>query len=173
MKKSTMQQDMVLMKLKKVKMLEYLTPDEMKIFLESCELVQFEKGEKIIEQNKIHPYIYVILQGSAEVNVQKTEKRIFIANVQEGEIIGETGIFSDLPRTADVSAINETHMLQVPRRNFMNFIRRYPEAGNKILMYIIYSLIHRLKEANQELSFERQISLSQDEIDNFINYYMR
>lgn len=173
MKKSNLLPELVLGKLKKVRMFEYLSNEEVKLLLDASEIVQFDANEKIIEQGKIHPYFYVMLQGTVEVKMEKGGKSNFIAMIFEGDILGETGIFTELPRTANVIAKEESHLIQVPRRNFMSFIKKYPESGNKILLYIIYSLIHRLKEANQELAFDRQISLDQSEIDDFISFYMK
>ena len=51
-------------------------------------------------------------------------------------------------RTANVSTVSESILL---------------------LMIIIYSLLRKLLDANQELAFERKEDLDQDDIDSFID----
>jgi len=52
------------------------------------------------------------------------------------------------------------------------FIKDYPRSGNKILMLIIYSLLKKLKEVNQELAYERKSDADQDDIDSIIQNFM-
>ena len=73
-----------------------------------------------------------------------------------------------LKRTADVIAAEDTVLLRIQRPEMMEFIRDYPRAGNKILMLIIYSLLRKLRAANQELAFERRADIHQDDVDALV-----
>ena len=58
------------------------------------------------------------------------------------------------------------------RKDFLDYLKSNPYAGNKILMVFIQFLISRLKEVNQEILFDKQISLNQEEINALIDYYI-
>ena len=51
----------------------------------------------------------------------------------------------------------------------MLFLKRHAEAGNKILLSIIFSLLRKLKLANEELAYERKSDIAQDEIDAMVD----
>jgi CRP/FNR family cyclic AMP-dependent transcriptional regulator len=42
----------------------------------------------------------------------------------------------------------------------------------KMLMLIIYSLIKKLRDANQEIAFERKSDISQEDIDTIISDFV-
>ena len=44
-----------------------------------------------------------------------------------------------------------------------------PIAASALLMMIIFSLLRKLKESNQELAYERKEDFAQDDIDALVN----
>ncbi len=55
------------------------------------------------------------------------------------------------------------------RKDLISFFNKYPATGNKMLMIIVYSLLHKLRDANQELAFDRKTHILQSDIDSIIN----
>ena len=54
----------------------------------------------------------------------------------------------------------------------LKFINKHQGAGNKILMLIIYSLLRKLRDANQEIAFERKSDVTQEDIDSIIEDFV-
>ena len=52
-------------------------------------------------------------------------------------------------------------------------MKKRPDAGVKMLMIIIFGLLKKLNEANQELAFERKTTLDQGDIDSLIDGMMK
>jgi len=48
------------------------------------------------------------------------------------------------------------------------FIRSKPAGGNKLLLVIIYSLLRKLRAANQELAYERKADMDQADVDSLM-----
>jgi CRP-like cAMP-binding protein len=159
-------------KLKEMKIFKYLSDQAVLNLVNSAHVLQYERGEKIIEQGKMHPYFYALLKGKVDVIVDKDEEQLYITTIDEGDVFGEAGIFTNVPRTANVIAQNIVYLIRFKRKEFMIYIKENPQAGNKILLFIIYSLIHKLKEANQEIAFDRKLVLSQDEIDQVLKNFL-
>jgi hypothetical protein len=55
---------------------------------------------------------------------------------------------------------------------FYGIIKDNPQAGNKILMLIVHRLLHKLREANQELAFEKQSVIDLDDLDSLVQDFM-
>lgn len=157
--------------------LKYLTEAECRDFLDSCVAEKFQPEERIIEEGETSSALYLVLAGAVNVSVSErtddgTGKEVFICALGEGDFFGEAALFMNKKRTAHVSASGELLLLKVERESFIGFIRCHPHAGIKLLMLIIYSLLAKLREANQELAFERKASINQNDVDDIINAYL-
>lgn len=160
---------------KAIKMLKYLTAEELNAFIALSDILEYSKDEKIISEGEISSYLYNVLEGSIRVVVQQQDegkiKDIYIGTIGEGEIFGEAAILLNMKRTADVLSNDSIKVARIERSKFFSFIKKYPLAGIKILMYINYSLLNKLKEVNHELAFERKAYVDQQDIDNFVNNF--
>ena len=121
----------------------------------------------ILQEGEYSPDFYIVITGSVNVTV-KEEKDVYICTIGEGEFFGEAGIFAKVKRTANIEAAENTSVLKVHRDTFLLYIKKNPTAGIKILMIIIYSLLKKLRSANQELAYERKFDIEQEDIDDII-----
>ena len=150
----------------------YLSDGECIDLLGKGTLVRSEAGEKIITEGEISTNFYVIVSGDVNVSVhERTGKDVFICAIGAGDVIGEAAIFMNRPRTANAVTAGTAELLVFPRDKLLGFLRSSPTAGLKILMVIIHSLLNKLRDANQELAFERKAAYKQDEVDDLINSY--
>ena len=151
----------------------FLTDEEIGQFLSFAEVVAYEKEEKIIHLGDVSPFFYGIVSGSVHVTLRElNDKEVFICSIQQGEMFGESAIFRSEKRTADVTSSEPSVLLRVHRKQMMSFLQNFPQAGNKILMLIILSLLTKLREANQELAFEKQSVIDVDDIDSLVHDFM-
>jgi len=168
--------DYLVNKLKQSDIFKVLTDEETKYLIQISEFIQCKEGEEIIKEGEISSYLYVILKGTVSVMVKQKhegkEKDIYICTIGEGDVIGEAAIFSNVKRTANVVVDKELSALKLERKVFVHFIKKFPTAGIKILMLIIYSLLKKLKEVNHELAFERKATIDQSDVDNVINDFL-
>jgi len=160
--------------LKQLIIFKYIKESDFKKIISLGEVVSFQPGEKIISKGEISPHLYAVLQGTVHVTVpEKNSKDIFICSIGKGDVFGEAGIFLKVKRTADVVSSDEVIVFMVHRKHMIGFIKSYPEAGIKILMLIIYSLLKKLKEANLEIAFERKADIKQSDIDSMVEEIMQ
>ncbi|MCK4798374.1 MAG: cyclic nucleotide-binding domain-containing protein [Spirochaetes bacterium] len=173
MKEIEIDKKLLLSKLKISKIFKLLTDNELDDLLSISEVLEFDKHEEIIKEGEISPFLYVILTGSVNVIVKQNHennlKDVYICTIGEGDVFGEAAIFLNVKRTAYVISNDTLQSIRIKRQNLIDFIKKHPSAGIKILMVIIYSLLHKLRGINQELAFERQAYVAQDDIDNLIN----
>jgi CRP/FNR family cyclic AMP-dependent transcriptional regulator len=166
------QREKYLPRLKDFAVFKYFTDDALKEFFERSEILSFKSGEGIIAEGEKSAYFYAVLEGTVNVTVRNEAKEVFISIAGEGEVFGEAGIFLNVKRTANVTASTDSVLLRIHRPDLLSFIKERPSDGIKFLMIIIYSLLRKLRDANQELAFERKSDIVQDDIDTMVKEIM-
>jgi CRP/FNR family transcriptional regulator, cyclic AMP receptor protein len=152
---------------------KFLSEEEKKALRESSEIALYGDKENIITEGAVHPYIFAVIKGSVHVMVSEIDGRqVYICTIGDGDVFGEAGIFLKMKRTANVVSTGECVILRIKRENILGFVKKYPSAGIKILIVIIYSLLRKLRDANQEIAFERKTDFDQDDVDSLINDIM-
>ncbi|MFW5712251.1 MAG: cyclic nucleotide-binding domain-containing protein [bacterium] len=160
--------------IKDILLFKFLSEREVEDLLRMCEVQVFEEGERIVQQGEVEQAFYAVISGSVEVAVEEGRKKnVYICTIGSGEVFGEAGIFMKVKRTANVNSLSQTALLHITRGDFIQFIKKYPTTGNKILMVTVYSLLKKLREANQELAFERQFDIEQDDVDSIVDDFLQ
>jgi CRP/FNR family transcriptional regulator, cyclic AMP receptor protein len=146
----------------------FLEEAEALYLLEHSEVVAFEEGETVVEEGEVSPYFYGIIDGTVAVSVGSEDKGVYVNSLGVGEVFGEAGLFMSVPRTATVRAQCRTIIIRMHRTELAGFLKRFPVAGNKMLIVFIYGLLRKLKLADQELAFERKSDASQEDVDAIV-----
>jgi CRP-like cAMP-binding protein len=155
--------------LKKILFFKFVKDSELADVTNITEMIEYSQGEVIISEGDIQPYIFAVVKGTVNVLVtEESGREIFICAIGEGDVFGEAGIFTNVKRTANIKSAGHTVLLRIQRDNFLGFIKTHLDTGTKMLMLVIYSLIKKLRDANQEIAFERKSDISQDDIDSII-----
>jgi len=107
--------------------------------------------------------------NNVTVKDSSSGNEVFLSVIGEGEFFGETGVYNNAKRTANVSAaIDGCEILRIDRSDFFNFISGHTAAGVKILMIFVSGLLKKLNDSNKELAYERRNVLDQSAIDQFL-----
>lgn len=160
-------------KIRQIATFQYITEEQFEAIRTSFEIIVYEEGEPIVSQGEISQHLFAIIEGSVHVSFRESNgKEMLICDIHEGEVFGEAGMFMAEKRMANVISAGKTIALRILRKDMINFIRREPHAGNKILMLIIYSLLNKLRIANEELAFEKQSDVNMEYMDNIIRDFM-
>ncbi len=162
-----------LSKLKKSMVFRFLSDNALNEILKIAQILKYKTDELVISEGEMSPYLFSVLEGSVSVSVRKKDdKDVFICVIGEGDVFGEAAMFLKAKRTASVVCTGNTTLLRINRQDFFNFLKANSSAGIKILLIIIYSMLHKLRDANQELAFERQSVLEQEDIDDLVESVM-
>jgi serine/threonine-protein kinase len=79
------------------------------------ETVSFPAGTLIVREGDEPDAAYIIEQGRCEVFTVRNGKRIILRDLGPGDVFGETSIFTGMPRTASVVAIDEVRAASITR----------------------------------------------------------
>jgi len=84
-------------------------------------------GEKIIEQGKEGPGLFLIVSGKVSVTKEINGENILVAELGAGDLFGEISLLMRKTSTATVVAVQNTALLVLPRDEFHKATNEFPE----------------------------------------------
>ena len=72
---------------------------------QNFETKRYQRGEVIFKEGDPGGYALMVLSGYVEITAESDGERKFLANLGEGEVIGELSVFTNQPRTATAKAL--------------------------------------------------------------------
>ena len=106
------------------------------------DIINFKKGEDIIEEGTLGDCAYIIEEGSVEVSKLSPHRdKQVLAILEKSEIFGEMGLIDGLPRSATVTALEDCVMSVCSQETFNNLADHNPES----LIPIFKVLVGRLR----------------------------
>ncbi len=118
----------------------------------------FAAGEEIFRVGDRGRNAYFIESGTVEISVPREGKDVVIAKLGVGEIFGEMSMIDDAPRSATVTAAEDTEVIVIERSRIMKPL----QSANPMMNLILRIILARLRDAQHQLS---GLSGRRDEID--------
>ena len=109
---------------------------------------RFGPNDLIIRENDPGESAYIIESGQVAVTKESNGRKIHIATLGKGSTFGEMSMVDDLPRSASVTALEETIVREFHRDDLFGAMKENPEIFGKFLKCIF----ERLREANRNLA---------------------
>jgi CRP/FNR family transcriptional regulator, cyclic AMP receptor protein len=148
---------------------------------------RFSRDEVVFHRDDPAGHVYVILAGSVKVSIPDEEgHEIVVAVEREGAVFGELALFDDAPRSATVTALDETQVVTLAREDFLRVLERSPRATREILR-LLAGTVRRASGRIEDLVFldvpgrvakclldlttahaRTEIELSQDDLAAFV-----
>ncbi|GAB2807463.1 Crp/Fnr family transcriptional regulator [Actinocorallia aurea] len=99
------------------------------VLLRGGRVRSYPTGAHLLLQGERPDQVLIIKSGWAKVAVGDPEGReVVIAVRGPGELVGETGLLNDSPRTATLTALHAVTALSVTRARFATFLGDHPQA---------------------------------------------
>lgn len=141
--------------LRRVPLFAKIDPARLKLLAFTSDRVVFAAGAVLFEQGQPGDAAYLILSGSAAVEIDTPTGRFEVATIEQHEIVGEIAILCDVPRTATVRAAGELVTLRIAKERFFTLLAEFPEMAVEMLRELARRLevtTVRLREAHARLS---------------------
>src|SRR5581483_6555167 len=128
-----------------------------------CGFATYEAGTTIMREGDAADFALVILRGEVEVFVDLPTGRVPMARLGRNRLIGELGVFTDMPRTATVVACTSILAVRIDQAHLMQLSAELPSVG----VTIIRELGGRLARMNRWLAYLTYAAeaLGRDEYD--------
>jgi len=114
-------------------------------------LRRFSSGEIIIKEDDVGETAYIIETGQVEVTKEGKHFGYYVS----GEIFGEMSMIDDKPRSATVTAIEETVVKEIHRDEFLDILKSDQEAAVKLLT-VFFNRLRELTALVLQLQAEKE-----------------
>ena len=102
----------------------------------------FQPGQTIVERGEPGDALYVILRGTARVDVGGRYH-----DMKQGDFFGEMGVIGGKKRMATVKAVEPVHALRVGVKELENFLLHQP----RVTLAMMKGLVERLREVQDRI----------------------
>ncbi len=138
-----------------------LTDNQLELVESLCQERTFAAGETIIEENSHDNELYLIINGSVDIvlnrslissNPQATSSPDVIATLRRGQCFGEMALVDEGIRSAGaVAADRDTRALTIARKKFLLLCNTYPEVGYKVMYNLAAELALKIRGADLKI----------------------
>ncbi len=98
--------------------------------------ISYKAGSTIVAEGTTGVGFFLILEGKAEVR----KKGKLLATLSKGQFFGEMSLIDDLPRSADVIALQPTKCWAITSWSFASLIKVRPELALGMLKEVVKRL---------------------------------
>ena len=139
--------------LKRVDLFSKLTGEERREAAARLKVAPFVRGESLTKQGAEAHWLYIIIEGKAEVQLAVDGTSEKVASLGEGDFFGEMGMMTGQPRRATVIALTDMVCYRLDKDAFQEIINRRPEIAEDI-SHILARRNVELEAVREELSEE-------------------
>lgn len=147
-----------------IELFHSLSNEEQKRLAARLKATPFVRGEAMTRQGAEAHWLYVIVEGEAEVQVAIEGKSEHVAMLGSGDYFGEMGMMTGEPRTATVFARSDVKCYRLDKEAFRDILQERPEIAEEIS--------HTLARRRVELEAIRE-ALTEDLIQKRMQHTQR
>jgi CRP-like cAMP-binding protein len=97
-------------------------------------------GTYLCRQGELGHELFIVVRGEVEI-IKQTESGPMSMKACEGQVVGEFAILADLPRTADLRAATNVHLLTISSLHFRALIRQHTEIAESIIRQLVMKIV--------------------------------
>jgi CRP-like cAMP-binding protein len=102
---------------------------------------RYATGEQIIREGDYGRSFFIIVEGKIRIWKNVAGKELTLAHLEEGAFFGEMALLSGTPRTANVSAVVETELLEVTDTVLREVAQTYPNVVQSLKSFYRQRLV--------------------------------
>lgn len=112
--------------------------------------VPFVAGEVVTQQGAVAHFLYIVVEGTAEVRVYSGEAYDVVSTVHGPSYVGEMGLMTGEPRMATVVATTDIECYRLDKRTFQEVLAAHPAMVENISEILAQRKVE-LEAAQEEL----------------------
>jgi CRP-like cAMP-binding protein len=123
--------------------LVYLTANDWTLIADKAARVKFEQDECIVQTGRRSHGIYLILKGTARVEIPTQSS---VPPIGPGEVCGELSYLDDLPASANVVAEEAVEAYYLDRPTLQSLFELFPHLASRFYRSLATGLARRLRD---------------------------
>jgi len=122
------------------------------VLIGHCEWLKLEAGTLLFRSGDPSDALYFIEHGEVSVQLQLDDGQTTrLRSFGPGTVVGEMGLHSKQPRSADVVAVGTCCVCRLSAEKLARMVREHPEVAIEFYAFVIRLLSARLVAANEEI----------------------
>jgi predicted GNAT family N-acyltransferase len=131
-----------------IPLLDDLDGDEKEFLFLSAGHRDVAPGEYVLRKGEQGNAMFLILEGAVEVLDERGGHRRVLGTLGAGQLFGEAAFLMNTPRSADVVAITDTHLVVLDQPAFAKLSAQHPAVALKVMRNLCRTLCLRLYAHN-------------------------
>jgi CRP-like cAMP-binding protein len=134
--------------LRGVELLNGLSNDDLARVGQMCQLVKFQRAERIFTESQPGACLYVVMAGRVKIFGSSAQGRSkTFAYLEPGDFFGEMSLIDDELRSASASALEDSVLIMLKSEDYRKLVLSCPT----IALAMLRTLSVRLRRANREI----------------------
>ena len=121
----------------------YLTANDWMLIADKAVRMTFKPGECIVHTGKRSHGVYLLLKGTAEVQIPSLSS---VPPIGPGEVCGELSYLDDLPASANVVAREAVEAYYLDRPTLQSLFELFPHLASRFYRSLAAGLARRLRD---------------------------
>jgi uncharacterized membrane protein len=131
--------------LKTIPLFESLENDDLAALGHKLREVNVEAGHTVFAQGDEGDAMYVIEDGAVDIVAGSGKQKVILTSLFKQQYFGELSLLDGAPRSATAVASRATHLLALDRDDFVEFIKKRPDAA----LSIMHEVGERIRATNE------------------------
>ena len=131
-----------------IPLLDDLDGDEKEFLFLAAGHEDVAAGDTVLRKGEQGTAMYLVLDGAIEVRDERRGQSRVLGTLGAGQLFGEAGFLMNTPRSADVVAIADTHLVVLDQKAFAKLSAQHPAVALKVMRNLCRTLCLRLYAHN-------------------------
>src|SRR5262245_53730162 len=145
--------------LQTIPLFESLEHDDLHALAAKLREIKIEAGAAIFAQGDEGDAMYLIVDGAVDIVAGSGKQKVTLASLFKPQYFGELSLLDGAPRSASASATRATTLLALDRDDFVEFVKRRPEAA----LSIMHEVGERIRATNELMTRTVSRNVLEDE----------
>src|SRR5258706_7894574 len=119
--------------LKTCPLFESLEQDDLTALAAKIRQSKLPNGQQVFAQGDEGDAMYIIEDGAVDIVAGSGKQKVILTSLFKQQYFGELSLLDGAPRSASAVASRDTALLALERDDFVEFVRRRPEAALSIM----------------------------------------
>jgi CRP-like cAMP-binding protein len=112
----------------------------LKLLCFSSERLTFNEGQVLFREGDSADAAYILIEGHVSIIRPTSSGPVVVGTLGPSEIVGEIAIFSDVTRTATITATTRVDALRIAKEQMMSIVRANPDAALELIKQLALRL---------------------------------
>ena len=134
--------------------------------------LHFNPGQQVIQQGDIANSMYIIAEGSLEVTAHNEQgEKITLAHLWPGDCVGEMSLLTGEPRSANVYASLNTHLIEITKDELAPILAKNPLLVERISILLAERVAHKEKTLSQSAQVTIAEEVKTSLVSKIMNFF--